>query len=153
MVDFINYIAKNLGTYYMFYRWVYAHGGYAEGDYYHFLIGAKINGIIYGDTTLPIVGINHFYSNIIDKFELKQNYPNPFNPTTSIKFQVASSKFIRLAVFDILGKEVAILVNERSKVGEYETTFDGSGLPSGVYFYSLYADGVRIDTKKMLMIK
>jgi photosystem II stability/assembly factor-like uncharacterized protein len=99
------------------------------------------------------IGINKISKIIPIDILLSQNYPNPFNPTTNIKYQVASSKFIRLVVFNILGKEVAVLVNEKLKAGEYETTFDGSGLPSGVYFYSLYSDGVRTDTKKMLMIK
>ena len=86
-------------------------------------------------------------------FSLSQNYPNPFNPTTTINFKVKSYQVIRLVVYDILGKEVAVLVNEKLHPGEYKTTFDGSGLASGVYFYSLFADGNLIETKKMLMIK
>lgn len=88
-----------------------------------------------------------------ENFSLSQNYPNPFNPTTTISYKVASYKVIKLVVFDILGKEVTVLVNEKQSHGTYETTFDGSGLPSGVYFYSLYADGNLIETKKMVLIK
>jgi photosystem II stability/assembly factor-like uncharacterized protein len=104
------------------------------------------------------IGIKTISINVPNRFSLSQNYPNPFNPTTNIKFQVASSKFIRIVVYNILGKEVAILVNEKLQAGEYEVQFPNEQsanvqLPSGVYFYSLYSDGVRMDTKKMLMIK
>jgi len=90
---------------------------------------------------------------------LYQNYPNPFNPVTSIKYKVENTKQIKLIVFDILGKEITTLVNQKQKPGEYEVTFNAalhgttSPLPSGVYYYVLYADGVRVDAKKMLMIK
>jgi len=90
---------------------------------------------------------------------LYQNYPNPFNPSTRIKYKVESTKQIKLIVFDILGKEITTLVNQKQKPGEYEVTFNAtlhgttSPLPSGVYYYVLYADGVRVDAKKMLMIK
>lgn len=92
------------------------------------------------------------------KFSLEQNYPNPFNPTTSIKYQVESIKHIKLVVYDILGKEVAVLVNEKQSPGEYETQFPNNSitsnqLPSGVYFYTLFADGERVDTKKMVLLK
>ena len=86
-------------------------------------------------------------------FNLSQNYPNPFNPTTSIKFKVESSKNIRLTVFDITGKQVALLVNGKLNPGEYRYMFDGSGFSSGVFFYELKADGIVVDTKKMLMLK
>jgi hypothetical protein len=87
-----------------------------------------------------------------DKFGLFQNYPNPFNPTTSIKYQVESIKFIKLVVYDILGKEAATLVNETQSPGVYEVTFDGSQYSSGVYFYKLVA-GDFSEVKKMLLIK
>lgn len=87
-----------------------------------------------------------------DNFELSQNYPNPFNPNTNIKYQIAKSKDVNLKVFDILGKEVATLVNEKQTPGVYEITFDGSKLPSGVYFYRL-STGDFSETKKMILIK
>ena len=86
-------------------------------------------------------------------FSLSQNYPNPFNPTTNIKFNVESYKVIKLIVYDILGKEVSTLVNEKLKPGEYEVSFDGNSLSSGIYFYSMYVDGNLIDTKKMVFLK
>ncbi len=69
--------------------------------------------------------------------ELYPNYPNPFNPTTVITFQLSGNSWVRLAVYDLLGREVAVLVNERKAPGGYEITFDASRLASGVYFYRL----------------
>jgi hypothetical protein len=70
-------------------------------------------------------------------FTLEQNYPNPFNPTTVISYQLPVVSSVRLAVYDLLGREVAVLVNERKAPGSYEVKFDGAGLASGVYFYRL----------------
>ncbi len=80
-------------------------------------------------------------------------YPNPFNPKSTIKYQIAKSSVVVLKVFDILGREVSELVNGKLEAGSYNITFDASGLASGVYFYSLYTDGVKIDSKKMVLIK
>ena len=89
-------------------------------------------------------------------YSLKQNYPNPFNPTTKIKFDVANVKqaslLVTLKVYDIMGREVQTLINEKLTPGTYEVTFDGSALSSGVYFYKLISDGFT-ETKRMLMIK
>ena len=68
-----------------------------------------------------------------------QNYPNPFNPTTGVRYQVSEVSYVRLAVYDLLGREVAVLVNERKAPGKYELRFDGSSLASGVYVYRLTA--------------
>lgn len=86
------------------------------------------------------------------EFTLHQNYPNPFNPTTSIEYQVASNEKVNLKVCDILGREVAVLVNETKQPGSYEVEFDGSKLSSGIYFYVLEAENVRV-SKKMMLIK
>ena len=98
------------------------------------------------------LGITNISNGIPDKFSLSQNYPNPFNPSTNIKYQIAKNSFVTLKVFDILGKEIATLVNEKQNSGTYESTFDARGLTSGVYFYRLTA-GDFSETKKMLMIK
>ncbi|MCX6164773.1 MAG: T9SS type A sorting domain-containing protein, partial [Ignavibacteriae bacterium] len=81
------------------------------------------------------------------------NYPNPFNPTTNIKYQITNSSFVSLKVFDILGKEIESLVNEKQEAGIYVMSFNGSDLSSGIYFYSLFVDGNKIDTKRMILIK
>ncbi len=85
-------------------------------------------------------------------YELKQNYPNPFNPSTSISFSLPVKSLVKLVVYDILGKEISKLVNKHLKPGSYNITFNGSNLPSGVYFYKLIS-GSYIETKKMLMVK
>jgi len=89
---------------------------------------------------------------------LHQNYPNPFNPVTKIKFDIAplsrgvGGVFTSLKIFDILGKEIATLVNESLNPGTYEVTFDAGNYPGGVYFYQFITDGFR-DTKKMILIQ
>jgi len=85
-------------------------------------------------------------------FQLSQNYPNPFNPKTVIKFQVPSSKFIKLEVYDILGREVQTLVDAPMSAGEHEVIFNGSGLPSGVYIYTLKVNEFS-QSRKMLLLK
>lgn len=85
-------------------------------------------------------------------FALNQNYPNPFNPTTRIQYQLSGNSQVTLKVYNILGSEVATLVNEEKQAGSYEVSFDASDLSSGIYFYSLRA-GSFIETKKMLLLK
>ena len=85
-------------------------------------------------------------------FYLYQNAPNPFNPSTRIKFQIAEIGYVSLKVFDAIGKEVAILVDEEKAAGKYEVEFDASEIPSGVYFYQLKA-GSFVETKKMVLMK
>jgi photosystem II stability/assembly factor-like uncharacterized protein len=90
--------------------------------------------------------------NLTSGFSLSQNYPNPFNPSTIIKYSVASASFVTLKVYDVLGNEIAALVNEEKIPGIYTAEFNGAGLSSGVYFYRLSA-GDRTDIKKMIMEK
>ncbi len=98
------------------------------------------------------VGVENITENIPDKYSLSQNYPNPFNPVTSIKYQIPESGFTTLKVYDILGNEVASLVNEKREAGSYEVNFSGDGLSSGVYYYKL-SSGSFSDTKKMMLVK
>ena len=98
------------------------------------------------------VSINQISSHIPDNFSLSQNYPNPFNPSTKISFDVPKHRTIRLSVYNSLGQMVASLVDEELSPGSYEYSFDGSGLSSGVYYYSIQTDGFT-DTKKMLLLK
>ncbi|MCX6164668.1 MAG: T9SS type A sorting domain-containing protein, partial [Ignavibacteriae bacterium] len=97
-------------------------------------------------------GVINVSSEIPDGFKLSQNYPNPFNPTTNIKYQIPKNSFVSLKVYNSIGKEVAVLVNKSLSPGTYETTFDASKYPSGVYFYKLTTDGFS-ETKRMVLIK
>ncbi|RPI75211.1 MAG: T9SS C-terminal target domain-containing protein [Ignavibacteriales bacterium] len=90
--------------------------------------------------------------NVPIKFSLKQNYPNPFNPSTTIKFSIPIAEFVALKIYDVLGSEVATLVNEEKPAGFYEVKFDASNLVSGFYFYRLQT-GSFVETKKMMLVK
>jgi hypothetical protein len=86
------------------------------------------------------------------EFDLKQNYPNPFNPSTEIEFSIAKQGFVSLKVYDMLGSEIANLVNEELSNGNYSIIFNASELSSGTYVYHLNVDGIRF-SKKMLLLK
>jgi hypothetical protein len=123
---------------------------------------------------LSIIGIDPFYiPGLITKLEyfypsttsvvdeevivaqpitLEQNYPNPFNPSTSIQYELGIMQFVSIKVYDVLGNEIVTLVNEEKPAGTYEADWNASGLPSGVYVYSIRA-GNFIQTKKMLLMK
>jgi len=90
--------------------------------------------------------------NLLNEFKVDQNYPNPFNPVTKIKYSVPQRSFVTLKVFDLLGKEIAILVNEEKSIGNYEIEFNGSNLSSGVYLYKLQTRDFT-DTKKLILLK
>lgn len=92
------------------------------------------------------------YSELPVDYALYQNYPNPFNPSTKIKFTIPKSGFVTLKIYDMIGKEIATLINENKNAGSYIIDFDGSNLATGVYFYTLQVNGFT-DTKKMLLIK
>jgi hypothetical protein len=87
-----------------------------------------------------------------ESFFLYQNYPNPFNPETKLSFVIGHSSFVSLKVYDVLGKEVAVLVDEEKSRGEYEVQFNAAGLSSGIYYYRLTA-GDYSSAKKMILMK
>jgi hypothetical protein len=91
-------------------------------------------------------------SSVANKYILNQNYPNPFNPLTTIEFSIPKVEFISMKVYDILGKEVSVLVNEERSIGNYKIVFDGIDLPSGVYYYNLRA-GAFSSTRKFVLLK
>ena len=90
--------------------------------------------------------------NVPQIFQLQQNYPNPFNPTTRISYTVAHPGFVSLKVFDVLGKELAVLVDETKPSGTYAVTWDAGSAPGGVYFYRLYT-GNDVVTRKMTLVR
>jgi len=116
--------------------------GYAVGQ----------NGTIMKTTSGGVVNIKMVSNFIPDKYILYQNYPNPFNPETKIKFEINKSSFVQIKVYDILGKEISVLVNEKLNTGVFETKFDGSDLPGGVYYYSIKA-GEFEQVRKMILLK
>jgi len=91
-------------------------------------------------------------SELPEGYSLDQNYPNPFNPTTSIRYSINEPAFTTLRVFDMLGREVSILVKDRVSAGTHTVTFDATGLPSGIYIYQLQSNGLTM-TKQMSLIK
>ena len=86
------------------------------------------------------------------RFLLENNFPNPFNPTTAIRYEISDRSFVTIKVYDILGNEIAILVNEEKLAGSYEIEFDGSNLSSGIYFYQLKTENY-FETRKMMLMK
>jgi Secretion system C-terminal sorting domain len=99
-----------------------------------------------------LVGIQNISTEIPSSYSLGQNYPNPFNPTTNVKFSIIKAGDVKIVVYDIQGREVQTLVNERLNAGTYEVKFDGTMLTSGVYFYKMVSGGFT-ETKRMLLIK
>ncbi len=124
---------------------------------------AEIDTDFDGDTrnrTTPDIGADEFAGivgvedeiTLPTEFVLSQNYPNPFNPSTTFRYSIPTQSKVVIKVYDILGNEIAILMDEEKSVGTYELTWNAADLPSGVYFYQLKA-GEFISTKKMLLIK
>ncbi|MHB8335839.1 MAG: T9SS type A sorting domain-containing protein [Ignavibacteriaceae bacterium] len=99
-----------------------------------------------------ITGVKEEQNNLPSNFTLEQNYPNPFNPTTTINYSVSKTSMVTIKVYDILGNEVASLMNEERPAGRYSVNFNASKLASGVYFYRMQA-GSFVETKKLILMK
>jgi len=98
------------------------------------------------------IGIKKESNKIPSNYSLCQNFPNPFNPVTNIKFEIPKSSFVKMIIYNTLGQELTMLVNEKVSAGSYDVEWDGTDYPSGVYFYRLITDEY-VDVKKMLLIK
>ncbi len=98
------------------------------------------------------IGIQNISGEVPTGFSLSQNYPNPFNPTTNLEFGISKSGFVTFKIYDIIGKEIETLVNDKLSPGKYKTEWNASNYSSGVYFYKLQSDGF-VETKKMLLSK
>lgn len=132
-------------------------GGVGFGGGQYLVIATRINsnfsdGDVYGRFLQPLTGIEDENNMILEKFALFQNYPNPFNPSTTISYQIPKQSNVTLKVFDLLGKEVATLVDEKREAGSYEVKFSGASLPSGLYFYRLQS-GLFSETKKLILLR
>ncbi|MFH1867322.1 MAG: T9SS type A sorting domain-containing protein [Patescibacteria group bacterium] len=118
-------------------------------------VNTRITGTV--NTNVPVYSVVEALTDVPESttpasFVLTQNYPNPFNPTTRINYALPGAVKVTLKVYDLLGQEVALLVNERQPAGNYEVTFDASNIPTGLYIYRLRA-GEFTQTKKMLLTK
>ncbi len=144
------YTAIGIGMYLFNYRLGY-------NDYSEKLIDAFLSGVLYGDSLNisqdSVKTISPDSAQTIPKeFYLYQNYPNPFNPVTTIRYYIPKAGLVNLKVYDLLGREIAILINEEKPAGRYEVEFNGAGLPSGVYFYTLQSGNFK-ETKKFILMK
>lgn len=111
------------------------------------------DGLILKTTTGgEFIGINQISSEIPKSYYLQQNYPNPFNPITNIKFNIPKRSNVKISIYDILGKEISVLVNEELNSGTFEVNWDASNFPSGVYFYKIETDEFS-ESKKMVLVK
>jgi len=105
-----------------------------------------------GEFTIGVVSSNESVNSLPERYALEQNYPNPFNPATTIRYSIPETGLVTIKIFNAIGKEMDVLQNEVKQIGSYEIRFDGSKLPSGVYFYQIKA-GSFIETKKMILLK
>jgi hypothetical protein len=108
--------------------------------------------INFGVSMIFPVGNNNNNNNVPSSFKLEQNYPNPFNPVTNISYSIPKSSLVKLVVYDMLGREVAVLENTQKQAGSYTINFDASNLSSGVYLYKIEA-GDFTSSKKMTLVK
>lgn len=126
-----------------------------SGLYYYRLRQIDVTG---GEEYSDSVHINYYVipavnDDLFNKtFVLKQNYPNPFNPVTTIEYEIKTAAFVRLTIFNSIGEQIAVPVNERKIAGSYKIKFNAGTLPSGIYFYKLNA-GNYSETRKLILIK
>jgi len=114
---------------------------------------AGVKSLYYKSIDINPGSINQISSVVPESYKLEQNYPNPFNVGTKIRFAVKENNaFVNLSVYDVSGRLIKNLVNEKFNAGEYEYLYDAEGLSSGVYFYSLRA-GDFSETKRMVLVK
>ena len=120
-----------------------------DGQYaYVGLFGTKYDRIYKFDR---VTGVSQELGFVADDYELSQNYPNPFNPTTTISFTIPEASDVTLKVYDMIGQEVATLVNSEMSAGKFNVSFDASNLASGTYVYELRAGKTVISNKMMLL--
>jgi photosystem II stability/assembly factor-like uncharacterized protein len=128
-----------------------------KDDGWSYAVTKGVHTVTGGNDTF-YTSIKRYSSNVPKEFKLIQNFPNPFNPTTAIKYEISKNSNVRLTIYNITGKEVKTLVNQKQTVGEYQVEFDGSGLSSGVYFYRIQITNEKggieyVETKKAILIK
>ena len=105
-----------------------------------------------GEFTIGVVLHSDLDNTLPNKYSLDQNFPNPFNPATTIRYSIPETGLVTIKIYNAIGREMDVLQNEIKQPGDYEIRYDGSRLPSGVYFYQLKA-GAFVETKKMILLK
>ena len=131
--------------------WTFKHVFTAKGVNPYFCIvhvGFGMTGVV---TVMDPVGVSD-QNLVVNKFELEQNYPNPFNPSTVIRYQTAEKSNVTLTVYNSIGRKISTLLNEVKSKGTFTIEFNGSNLPSGIYYVRLQA-GTFTDTKKMVLLR
>lgn len=125
--------------------------GYIGGSFVVTIANSSLNNVNFylDDILLPVSGVS---GELPKDFRLSQNHPNPFNPATSIEFSIPEDSYAKLTIYDVLGREVAVLIDQQLKRGVYRETWNAANYPSGVYFYKLQTGGFT-ETKKMILIK
>ncbi|HEY5124404.1 MAG TPA: T9SS type A sorting domain-containing protein [Ignavibacteria bacterium] len=118
----------------------------------NYIFAGTNNQSVWRRNLTEIIGIQNISTEIPKSFKLEQNYPNPFNPTTKIKFDIPKVSNIKLTIYDIIGKEISILVNEKVSPGSYEVEFNGEKYSSGIYFYRLETPDF-VQTNKIILLK
>jgi hypothetical protein len=131
---------------------VFAINVITDGSEQYLVAGTEGRGVWKRPLSEVITSVTPISGIVPAEFSLKQNFPNPFNPQTVISFTLPKSNTVTLRVFNVLGEEIAMLVNEHLKPGTYEIKWDAENFPSGVYYYKLQA-GSFVETKKMVLIK
>ena len=134
-----------------------------SGTYQHIQFSDRLKGWAYwvsggihtlsGGDTAWLTKIKNTNYAISTDYKLFQNFPNPFNPNTTISYELLVTSNIELKVYNIEGKEVSTIVKKKQNAGNYNISYNGSSFPSGVYFYSLFSEGILIDTKKMVLVR
>lgn len=113
----------------------------------------EYGSVIYSDMNNSVRITDFAGSNAAEDHRLSQNYPNPFNPVTHLGFEILNPEFVSVRLYDITGREIKVVLNDYKPAGKYEINFDGSDLAGGVYFYSLYLNEVRTETRRMVLLK
>jgi hypothetical protein len=140
------------------YRLICDRMGYRSAERYENLGSINLDSIDFYLTNINVIGIEPEGTQIPSSYKLEQNYPNPFNPVTNIGMDIPKAGSVKLIVYDMLGREIEVLINQQLNAGSYKFTWNASGYSSGIYFYRIIAGEISsgkvfTDTRKMILVK